>query len=148
KAQAKGGGALRIPPNVADLAKLAATEDHRRYALTNVLVQEQGEGYRVIATDGHRVGMVAGSKGKLATVPPALKGAGNGATEALLPARDFQRVVKSPGGVRLVLGDAGATSLPPAGVKAVAKSPGRFPDAEELLPADEPVASVVIDAKG
>jgi hypothetical protein len=141
---------LKIPANVAALAKLAAAENPR-YALMAVLVSEQGPLYQVEATDGRRLGVVRGPGGS-APRHPRLTDVPNGATEALIPAKDFAELVRKGKGLphnetRVVLGDHASTFLADDKVVVVRNVEGRWPPIDQAFPKKPPAAEFAANAK-
>jgi hypothetical protein len=140
---------LKIPANVASIAKLA-DPSNSRYALAGLLVSERPDGYQVEATDGKRLGIVRGP-GAEAERPEALADAPNGATEALIAAADFANLVKANSKARwpalLVLGTDASTFLSDGKVVRVRNLDGRWPAIDQVLPMNPPAAEFAVSAK-
>jgi hypothetical protein len=140
---------LKFPANVAALAKLAAAENPR-YALNAVLVSERPEGYQIEATDGRRLGIARGP-GAESERHPRLADAPNGATEALIPAKDFADLVRMGKGYRneslLVLGDVSSTFLAAGKVISVPNREGLWPRVDAVLPMKPPAAEFTASAR-
>jgi hypothetical protein len=140
---------LKLPANVASLAKLA-DPTNRRFALAGLLVSERPEGYQVEATDGKRLGIVRGP-GAQAERPEALADAPNGATEAIIGAADFAALVKANGKARwpalLVLGYEASTFLTGGKVVRVRNLDGRWPAIDQVLPSTPPAVEFAVTAK-
>jgi hypothetical protein len=146
---AKETSMLKIPANVAALAKLAA--ENPRYAMHGLLVSERpGEGYQVEATDGRRLGVVRGP-GAEAERHPRLAEAPGGATEAIIPAKDFAELVRkgkgSHSGTLLVLGHETSTFLSDGKVVGVQNLDGRWPPIDQVFPTRPPAAEFAVGAR-
>jgi hypothetical protein len=141
---------LKIPANVAALAKLAEPLGGRGYALEGLLVSERPEGYQVEATDGKRLGLVRGP-GVEAAPHPRLAEAPSGAAEAIIPARDFAELVRKGRGRRnetlLVLGYESSTFLADGKVVRVQNLEGRWPPIDQVLPKAPPAAEFAVSGK-
>src|SRR5262245_66508802 len=83
---------LHLPPNLAELARLAGAS--ARYATGCLLLSEQPEGYQLEATDGRRLAVVRGP-GRADEPAPELAEAPAGAPTALVPAAAFAKLLKS-----------------------------------------------------
>jgi hypothetical protein len=138
---------LKIPANVAALAKLAAAENPR-YALMAVLVSEQDNLYQVEATDGRRLGVVRGPGGGQER-HPRLADAPNGATEALILAKDFADLVKAKKRQEtlLVLGDPVSTFLADEKVVSLPNVEGKWPPIDQVFPQKPPAAEFTVGAR-
>ncbi len=123
---------LKLPINLASLARLSAKEDIR-YALSAIRVRETTEGYEVVATDGHRLAVVTGP-GLCEDPVPALEEAPNGVCEALVPAGEWARILK--GAKRqpafVALGLEVSTFSVGTDISTVPNQEGRFPDVERV----------------
>lgn len=149
---------LFLHPNLAKLSKLCATESSR-YSMCGVNVTATPTGYRAVATDGRRLGIVESNDvpevrisvddhGKETNGPmtvahlPLLAAAPNGETTATIPTPDFLAVLKSTGKAKkygpaayiaCIMGKDVSTlaSTDPATLNAttVRNLDGRFPDA-------------------
>lgn len=147
-----------------NLSKLAAIapDDTTRYALAGVrVVALEGGGYLVEATNGHILARVEGDAGDSYPTPPALEGAPNSATSALIPADSLLGALKSvprgrkvpdavKGRLAVVMGDKVSTlaSADGAGGSAVSQPEnveGRFPNTDSVFPDGAPVARVRLD---
>ena len=121
---------LKLPTNLASLARLAAKQDIR-YALSAIRVRETTEGYEVVATDGRRMAVVTGP-GLCEEPVSTLEEAPNGACEALLPAGEWARILK--GAKRqpafVALGLEVSTFSVGTDISTVPNQEGRFPDVE------------------
>lgn len=151
---------LLLPSNLAVLAKLAAKYD-TRLVLTGVRVQETTDGYQVMATDGRRLGIVTGCD----KPPPEyieshpLADAPNGADVALVPAKEWARIVKaeSPGKVKngsfhdmrtaLVMAPNQCTFSRGADRFVVNTEDGRYPDAAHVVASIRSVFKIEVNAK-
>jgi DNA polymerase III sliding clamp (beta) subunit (PCNA family) len=124
---------LKLPTNLASLARLAAKEDIR-YALSAIRVRETTEGYEIVATDGRRMAVVTGP-GLCEDPVPALEEAPNGACEALLPAGQWARILK--GAKRqpafVALGPEVSTFSVGTDISTMPNQEGRFPDVERVI---------------
>ncbi len=88
---------LLIQKNVASLSNLAA-KDAGKYSMTGVsLTHTPDGGYQAIATNGRYLGEVTGPGEDFASFPslPVLTAAPNGATNAVVPIKDWQAAFKA-----------------------------------------------------
>jgi hypothetical protein len=140
---------LKLPINLAEIVRLADPANPR-FATGNLLLSEQPSGYQLEATDGKRLALVTGP-GRDADVPPLLDGAPNEAVEALVPANEFAAVFKPGkkhrGPVLVVLGENVVTFLAGNSVTRVEVGAGRWPAIDGVLPAQEPAAEFVVNAR-
>jgi hypothetical protein len=142
--------ALLLPANLGELARLAG-DDRARFALSGVHLVRGPEGYRAEATDGQALAVVTGTPDDAALYPdlPGLAQAPNGATEALVPAKEWRRAFRAAprgrlvrakpvlGNVAAVLGETvttlASTDLDCTSLAQPRNVEGRFPDAEKVL---------------
>lgn len=82
---------IKLPPNVAALAKLAS-KDEGKYSMVAVRMRQTEDGCRLEATDGKKLGIVELVGG---LVPDQeFDDCPNGATEVLIPTEEFVNAVK------------------------------------------------------
>jgi DNA polymerase III sliding clamp (beta) subunit (PCNA family) len=152
---------ILLPANLSHVTKCCTDT---RYVMAAVRVAATEDGYRVEATDGRRLARVdgtnAGDPSKFPEIP-ALTTAPNEASEALIPAKIFAKACKDVNtrlsgpeerralAVRLgkdvstlaaIDEDGGSLVRQPRNVE------GRFPDTDRVMPTDEPLASIMVDA--
>lgn len=149
---------LLLPSNLACLAKLA-DKNSGRFALAGVRVQETTDGYQVMATDGRRLGIVTGctkpapdyiESHRLADAP-------NGADVALVPAKEWARIVKYeppklPNGQRgepvaVVMALNQCTFTRGNDEIVVKTEDGRYPDAAAVVREVRSVFKIAVNAK-
>lgn len=147
-----------------NLSKLAAIapDDTARYAFSGVrVVSLEGGGYLVEATNGSILARVEGDAGDSYPTPPALEGAPNSATSALIPATSLLGAIKSvpkgrkapepvKGRLAIVMGEKVSTlaSADGAGGSAVVQPEnveGKFPNTDRVFPDGAVVAKVRLD---
>lgn len=145
---------LLIHPNTATLTKLAAETSRRGLAMEAIRVQATESGYRVEATNGRFGAFVDGRNvDDPSTFPeiPAMTTAPNGATEALIPAREYEQACKSAPkkmtvraltGVAVSLGKDQTTLATATYDSNLIRQPrnvaGRFPSLPDVFPKDAP----------
>jgi hypothetical protein len=139
---------LKLPQSLAALARLASSAAHARFDTTSLLVRETAAGFNVAATNGRILGVVRGDSGNLPATARLARHEG-GLAEVLVPARDWQRVLKQAGngGTNAVLGARGITFDLGDGTETVLHQAGRFPDVSRLLGAQRSVLRVKVDAR-
>jgi DNA polymerase III sliding clamp (beta) subunit (PCNA family) len=123
---------LLLPHNLAGLARIASRFEGR-YQLQAVRLQETADGYQIMVTDGKRLAIVQGT-GRSAELPAHLAHAPKGAVEALLPAKEWGRLLKQVKGdpALAVLGDQVTTLAIGSSMSTLPHLEGRFPDVEHL----------------
>jgi hypothetical protein len=139
---------LKFPQSLAVLARLASAAAHARFDTTSLLVRETATGFNVAATNGRVLGVVRGEKGNLPATARLARHEG-GLAEVLVPARDWQRVLRQAGSreMNAALGARGITFEVGDGTETVFHQAGRFPDVGRLLGAQRSVLRVKVDAR-
>jgi hypothetical protein len=153
--------------NLNALAKLTESASGR-YATSGVLVEADGdERYRAVATNGRYLGLVEGEPSTAIGHYPnveAVRNAPNGATKAIIPAKDFAAATAAaskkkaaPLGryVATVLGEKVATMVTHDGENTATTTAqtidGRFPDWRKVLDSVDkkgaPAFSIRVDAR-
>lgn len=153
---------LRIHPNTAALAKLTSNEPNR-YPMGGIHVVANEDGYRLEATNGKFLGIVTGSNvtggpGEEFPDIPALLTAPNGASQALIPAKEFARACKDAPvkhfkavlrSVAVVMGDdcstLATTDLESNLIRQPRNISGRFPDTRDIVPTSPPTVTLRLD---
>lgn len=134
---------LLLPKNLASLAKLAGRMS--RFAMASLRVTEHTEGYRIDVTDGKRLAIVTGPGRQDEPFEEVEKPA----WQALIPAGDWERLLKQAGKVeaRVVLaedqahwhlGDTSATTR---------NMEGRYPDVDRVAQEQASMFKVRVNAK-
>lgn len=131
---------LTLPPVLGSLAKLTAKPGNPRYAVEGVYLKATDDGWEVAATDTTRCVVVSGKM--LDTpldTPPALIGAPNGATHAILPVKwwadTFAAAKKARGdnAVKVVMSHSVATAACGTTASDTALVSGRFPPYQQFM---------------
>ncbi len=161
---APGSGGILLPPNLAGLTKLAATEGGR-FAMNGVLLEITPEGYRAVATNGKVLGVIEGPPVDTFAEYPALPGlaqAANGATSGIIPsdawAAGFKMIPKRAVRINPILNSLacilgknevnfGATDLESAPTSYNRLLEGRFPDYRQVFPKNDPVVTITVDPR-
>lgn len=136
-----------LPKNVLPIIGMASKEIGR-YSLTAVLVEEKhGDAYRLVATDGKKLGIIQGPsigyKGNLEEFDPA------DSAKYLVPLKAIEQAFKDAGkdeGVRLRCRDKVISLESGTANRAEGEIEGRFPDYPLVLPAGDPVAVACVNA--
>jgi hypothetical protein len=139
---------LKLPQSLAVLARLASAASHVRFDTTSLLVRETAAGFNVAATNGRVLGVVRGERGNLPATARLARHEG-GLAEVLVPARDWQRVLKQSGNQskNAVIGARGITFEVGDGTETILHQAGRFPDVGRLIGAQRSVLRVKVDAR-
>ena len=112
---------LLLPPNVAKIAKVAATNQHGRFgATTGSPVSKKDGKYKIEATNGRIAAIITGTADKPEDYPscPFLEAAPNGATSAVVPAGVWEK---------------GFRDLPKKAAKCFLRQPSADSDTSQLL---------------
>jgi DNA polymerase III sliding clamp (beta) subunit (PCNA family) len=139
---------LKLPSNLAGVSRLAAT-DAARYALTCIRVAEKEDGYEVQATDGKRLVIITGP-GREEQTLAMLADAPNGASVALIPAKDWGKTLKAAKkqGAYLVLGEQASTFAAGDNVSRLDNAVDvRWPNFDLVLPKDKPKVEFAVDGR-
>ncbi len=158
----KAAGPILLPPNLAGLVKLAATEEGR-YAMQSVMLEITPEGYRAVATNGKVLGLIEGPPvGAFADYPalPGLATATNGASVGLIPSKawteGFRMIPKNMAKYKPILNSLvcilgrhevsfGATDLERAPTSYNRLLEGRFPDYRQVFPRQDVVVEITVN---
>ncbi len=160
--EAAGAGGILLPPNLAGLVKLAATEEGR-YAMEGVMLEITPQGYRAIATNGKVLGVIEGPPvDAFANYPdlPGLAKATNGATSGIIPSeawtQGFKMIPKKMAKHNPILNSLccilganevhfGATDLDRAPTSYNRLLEGRFPDYRQVFPREDSVVQITVN---
>jgi DNA polymerase III sliding clamp (beta) subunit (PCNA family) len=139
---------LKLPSNLAGVSRLAA-QDAARYALTCVRVAEKENGYEVQATDGKRLVIITGP-GREEQTLAMLSDAPNGASVALIPAKDWGKTLKAAKkhDAYAVLGEQASTFAVGDNVSRLDNVvDARWPNFDLVLPKDKPRVEFTVDGR-
>lgn len=138
---------IKLPPNVAALAKLAAKEPSK-FSMMGVRVRQTEDGYRCEASNGKMLGIVEGTDAL--DTEHYFDDAPNGATEVILPSKEFVAAVKDARPHALMqLGYERVTAQTNLDGHRVQIKPleGGYPDVDEAVNTSCPRVEVWVNAK-